>query len=225
MGILETLLLGPALAMDASAVSMTNGMTVKSLSTKKILVIGVFFGFFQFLMLVIGYFITGIVANAFLESFKRISGWISFMLLAFLGGKMLWDGVREALEHKRAKNTPCGCLQDSENVKTAGAGTSLTEKNGQNTFTYSQLFMQAIATSIDALAVGVTLQMAAISETGLALGIWGAAGAIGLVTFGMSVGAVYIGKAIGDKLADKAEICGGAVLILIGVKLLIESFL
>lgn len=225
MGIIETLLLGPALAMDACAVSMTDGMSAPKLPMKKVLFIGLFFGFFQFLMPVIGYFITGIVANAFLDIFERISAWISFLLLVFLGGRMLWEGIEEFLKNKRERSRPCGCMQGSENIQTTGAGTSLTKKEERSDLGYGQLFLQAIATSIDALAVGVTLQMAAISEAGLALGIWGAAGAIGAVTFGMSVGAVYIGKAVGNKLADKAEIFGGAVLCLIGLKILIESFL
>jgi putative Mn2+ efflux pump MntP len=85
--------------------------------------------------------------------------------------------------------------------------------------------LQALATSIDALAVGVTLQMAALSPAGLALGAWGATGVIGVITLGLSVGAVYIGKAIGDKLADKAGLFGGVVLVAIGLKILIESFI
>jgi putative Mn2+ efflux pump MntP len=84
--------------------------------------------------------------------------------------------------------------------------------------------VQAIATSIDALAVGVTLQMAAI-DGGLALGVWGATGIIGVVTLGLAIGAVYIGKLVGNKLADKAGIVGGVVLLAIGLKILIESFL
>ena len=88
-----------------------------------------------------------------------------------------------------------------------------------------QLTIQAVATSIDALAVGVTLQMAAISETGLALGVWGATGVIGIVTLGLSVAAVYIGKKMGNKLADKAGLFGGIVLLAIGIKLLIEGLL
>ena len=223
MGIFETILLGPALAMDACAVSMTDGMSYPKLNKQKALLIGLFFGFFQFLMPVIGYFITELVANAFLDTFKKISAWISFSLLAFLGGKMLWDGISEYLEAKREQTEACGCMQGVENVQTTGAGTSLIKKNEQ--LTMAQLFMQAIATSIDALAVGVSLKMAAISEAGLALGVWGATGIIGITTFAMSVGAVYIGKAVGNKLADKAEIFGGAVLIAIGLKILIESFL
>ena len=84
--------------------------------------------------------------------------------------------------------------------------------------------MQAIATSIDALAVGVTLQMAAIQQD-LALGVWGATAVIGVVTLGLAIGAVYIGKLVGNKLADKAGIVGGLVLLGIGLKILIESFL
>ena len=88
-----------------------------------------------------------------------------------------------------------------------------------------QLLMQAIANSIDALAVGVTLQLASISEAGLSLSVWGATGIIGILTFALSFGAVYIGKLVGGKLADKASVFGGVVLIAIGLKILIESFL
>ena len=88
-----------------------------------------------------------------------------------------------------------------------------------------QLTLQAVATSIDALAVGVTLQMAAISEVGLALGVWGATGVIGIVTCGFSIAAVYIGKKMGNKLADKAGLFGGAVLLAIGIKILIEGLI
>ena len=82
-----------------------------------------------------------------------------------------------------------------------------------------------MATSIDALAVGVTLKMAAISEMGLALGVWGATGVIGAVTLALSVAAVYIGKKVGNKLADKAGLLGGIVLLGIGIKILIEGLL
>ena len=78
----EILLLSVALAMDACAVAMTNGMTNPKMSVWKALLIGAFFGFFQFLMPLIGYFITGIVADAFVSTFEMISGWVSFILLA-----------------------------------------------------------------------------------------------------------------------------------------------
>ncbi len=212
MQVWEILLLSVALAMDACTVAMTNGMTESKMPVKKALLIGVLFGGFQMMMPLIGYYITGIVAGAFMSVFEKISAWISFGLLAFLGGKMLWDSVREMRCRRKAK---------SENVcETEGACPCAREE-----LSLGKLIMQAIATSIDALAVGVTLQMAAISETGLALGAWGATGAIGVITFALSFGAVFVGKVIGDKLSDKAGLFGGVVLVAIGIKLLLEGIL
>lgn len=207
MGFWEILLLGIALSMDACAVGMTNGMTDTKMSFKRALLIALFFGFFQFLMPLIGYFVTGIVANAFLETFEKISAWISFILLAFLGGKMILDC---ALAHRAAKKQP---------------ETPTDECTCREPLTAPKLCAQAVATSIDALAVGVTLQMAAISGGGLLLGAFGSTAVIGCTTFLLSIAAVYLGKAIGNKLADKASFFGGLVLIGIGVKLLIEGLL
>ncbi|MBQ5930127.1 MAG: manganese efflux pump [Clostridia bacterium] len=211
MTVLEIVLIGMALAMDACAVAMTNGMTDSKMPLWKVLRIGVFFGFFQFMMPLIGYFITGLIADAFLDAFKSISAWISFALLAFLGGKMLFECISEKIKEKREKD------------ETAGAGTCSCSACQPQTGVW-KLTVQAIATSIDALAVGVTLQMAAIQKD-LALGVWGATAVIGVVTLGLAIGAVYIGKLVGNKLADKAGIVGGLVLLGIGLKILIESFL
>ena len=212
MGFWEIVLIGVALAMDACAVAMTNGMTDNKMSAWKALLIGVFFGFFQFIMPLIGYYITGIVADAFLDTFENIAAWISFVLLAFLGGKMLFECIAEKIKEKRGES------------ETGAACTGSTCSACQPKLTMGKLTVQAIATSIDALAVGVTLQMAAITE-GLAGGAWGSTAIIGVITFGLSVIAVYIGKAVGNKLADKAGIVGGLVLLGIGLKILIESFL
>ncbi len=204
MGIIEVSLIGVALAMDACVVAMTNGMTDSKMSVWKALLIAVFFGVFQFLMPIIGYYITGVIADAFLSVFQRISAWISFGLLAFLGGKMLFETIREKVQAKKG---------EVETVAT-----------GKEKLSIGKLTLQAIATSIDALAIGVTLQMAAITE-GLALGAWGSTLLIGVITLFLAFGAVYIGKAVGVKLADKAGIVGGVVLLGIGLKILIESFL
>ncbi len=198
--------------MDACAVAMTNGMTNPKLNKKQALLIGLLFGLFQMMMPLLGYYITGVIADAFLGMFKKISAWVSFALLAFLGIKMLWEGG-------------CECR---EKHKTAAAGTCSIEKGScscEKKLTFGKLVLQAIATSIDALAVGVTLQMAAISKTGLALGSWGATGVLGGITFALAWAAVYVGKLIGDKLSDKAELVGGMVLLGIGVKLLLEGLL
>ena len=202
MGFFEILFTGVALSMDACAVGMTNGMCNTKMPLKRVLLIALFFGFFQFLMPLIGYFVTGIVANAFLETFEKISAWISFGLLAFLGGKMILDFVQSL----REKDEPMVCAVDEQDLP------------------IGKLCMQAIATSIDALAIGVTLQMSAISK-GLALGAFGATAVIGVTTFVLSTVAVYIGKAVGNKLADKANLLGGVVLVAIGAKLLIEGLL
>lgn len=216
MSVWEILLLSVALAMDACAVAMTNGMSNPKLSHGKALLIGGLFGLFQFLMPLIGYFITGIIADAFLSVFESISAWVSFGLLAFLGIKMLIEGIREGAEEKR-----CRC--ENEDGTCSNVSAKLDEK--EEKLSLGKLLMQAVATSIDALAVGVSLQMAAISSTGLAMGVWGATATIGVITLALSFGAVYLGKLIGDKLADKAEILGGIVLIGIGLKILIEGLL
>lgn len=211
MTAIEIVLIGIALAMDACAVAMTDGMTEPKMPVWKTLIIGVFFGFFQFAMPAIGYFVTGIIADAFLGTFQNISAWISFALLAFLGGKMLFECIFEKVKEK------------GESCEIAGAGTGSCSACQPKT-SFGKLTLQAIATSIDALAVGVTLQMEAINGE-LAMGVWGATATIGIITFGLAIVAVYIGKLVGNKLADKAGIVGGLVLLAIGLKILIESFL
>ena len=200
----EVILTGIALAMDACAVSMTNGMTAKKLKPSQALMIALFFGVFQALMPLIGYFIANLVASNFMEVFETASSVIAFVLLAFLGGKMIVDAVKEM-----TSKCPCQCEEGCIGEK----------------ISYGKLTVQAVATSIDALAVGVTLSMLQLTEKGLAWGVFGSVGAIGLVTFALCIGAVFLGKAIGNKLADKAGLVGGLVLVAIGVKLLVEGLM
>ena len=212
MQVWEILLLALAVSMDACAVAMTDGMCDAKMSVKRTLLVGVFFGAFQMLMPIIGYFVAALVANAFLQTFEKISAWVSFALLAFLGGKMLVESIMEIVKTKREKG------------QTGGVCTCPTEKDKKKPWIL-QLTLQALATSIDALAVGVTLKMAALSEIGLAMGVWGATAVIGAVTCGLSIAAVFIGKKVGNKLADKAGLLGGAVLLAIGIKILIEGLI
>ncbi len=219
MEIWEIALLGVALAMDACAVAMTDGMTNPKMPLWKALLIGGAFGLFQGLMPLIGYYITGIIADAFVETFEKISAWVSFGLLAVLGGKMLIESICGIVAVKRENGvqtcqTQGACPCSSENKL----------KRECSDLSMGALILQAIATSIDALAVGVTLQIAK-RGSGLALGAWGASGLIGVITLGLALGAVYLGKLIGNKLADKAGIFGGIVLLGIGVKILIEGLL
>lgn len=204
MDILDIILLAFALSMDAMAVGMTNGMTEPKMPLKKVLLVGAFFGVFQAVMPLTGYFLTKIVTGAFLGAFERASAWVSFMLLALIGGKMIFDCVKEMREKRRG---------DAEKSVTASE------------LSVGKLALQAVATSVDALAIGVTLQMAELSVEGLFPPVGWSVVIIGAITFGLSVLAVYIGKLIGDKLADKAELVGGIVLVAIGVKLLFEGIL
>lgn len=184
MGILEILLIGIGLSMDASAVSATNGMCYKKLTLKDILMMAFAFGVFQGVMPLIGYF----AGTFFTAQISTVDHWIALVLLCFIGAKMLWDGFHH----------------DSEcTVKPFGI---------------KLLLLQAIATSIDALAVGVSF--AAVNTN-----IYFAVSVIAITTFIMSIGAVWVGRKIGDKLNSKAEILGGAILIIIGVKIFLEHVL
>lgn len=180
MSIIEILLVGIGLSMDACAVSMTNGMCYKP-KFRQTLFIALSFGVFQALMPLIGYF----AGSLFTSQISAFDHWIALILLGFIGGKMIWDGFHH---------------DESCPVKPFGAGL---------------LLMQAIATSIDALAVGVSF--AAVSAN-----IYLAVSLIGVTTFVLSIAAVKVGEWIGDKLNAKAEIFGGTILVLIGLKIFIE---
>lgn len=219
MEIWEIALLGVALAMDACAVAMTDGMTNPKMPFWKTLLIGGTFGLFQGLMPLIGYYVTGVIADAFVNTFEKISAWVSFALLAFLGGKMLIESIGELLSAKKEtvaetcqRQGACPCSSEN-NLKKECSDLSV-----------GSLLLQAVATSIDALAVGVTLQMAKM-QGHLALGAWGASGLIAAITLVLALFAVYLGKIIGNRLADKAGIFGGVVLLGIGIKILIEGLL
>lgn len=180
MSIIEMLLIGIGLSMDACAVSMTNGMCYKP-KFRQTFLIALSFGVFQAFMPFIGYYAGSLLA----EQISAFDHWIALILLGCIGGKMIWDGFHHDAE----------CP-----VKPFGAGL---------------LLMQAVATSIDALAVGVSF--AAISAN-----IYLAIFLIGITTFVLSLVAVKIGQWIGDKLNAKAEIFGGTILVLIGLKIFIE---
>ena len=177
-------MLGLGLSMDAVAVSMTNGMTIKSIRIKEIFADAVAFGVFQGLMPVIGYF----AGAAFAEQMAKISHWIALALLGFLGAKMLWDSFR------KEEAEECGGCR----------------------LTWRVLFAQAVATSIDALAVGV-------SFAALQVNIWSSAAIIAVITFVCSLIAVLIGKKCGDLFRKKAGIFGGCILILIGIKIFMDG--
>lgn len=182
MGIIEILLLGVSLSMDAFAVSICKGLAMKKINWKKAIIIGLYFGIFQALMPVIGYFL----GSAFESLVTNIDHWIAFVLLGLIGANM----IREALS--KEKNDNCN---DNVDFKT--------------------MLILAVATSIDALAVGITFAF-------LDVNVPFAVTLIGITTFTISLIGVKLGNRFGSKYESKAAIAGGVVLILIGIKILLE---
>lgn len=185
MGIAELLLLSVSLAMDAFSVSVCKGLSMKKINYRGAFVTALYFGVFQAVMPLIGYFL-GSRFESYITSFSH---WIAFILLGFIGGKMIF----EALHDKEDKADETGYKLDLK-----------------------ELFVLAVATSIDALAVGIVF---AAEEANLTLSII----LIGVITFALSFAGVFIGNKFGSKYEKKAEIAGGIVLVLIGAKLLLEG--
>ena len=183
---IELLLMGVGLAMDAFAVSVCKGLSMKKLNKKQAVVIGLYFGGFQALMPFIGW----ILGSQFQQYITSIDHWIAFILLGFIGGKMVIEAVKEWNE------------EDIVEVKDQ----PLDHKN---------MFMLAIATSIDAIAVGITF---AFLETPIIEAIT----IIGITTMIISIIGVVVGNFFGGKYKHKAELVGGVILILLGLKILIE---
>lgn len=189
LGIFELLLLAVGLSMDAFAVSICKGLAMKKATLKAELTCGIWFGGFQFLMPLIGYFLGTLFASAI----EAVDHWVAFILLAIIGINML----REAFGKEEENSTDDADLS----VKT--------------------MFVMAVATSIDALAVGISLAMAGLPIWGLD-GIFAAVIMIGLCTCAFSACGVKIGNVFGSRYEKKAQIAGGIILILLGVKILME---
>ena len=181
MGAIEILLISIGLAMDAFAVSVCKGLAMKKMSWKKAIIIGLYFGTFQAVMPVIGYFL----GTTFERFITNVDHWIAFILLVGIGINM----VKEAFD-KESENR-----NDNVDMKT--------------------MLVLSIATSIDALAIGITFACLKIHIVMPVI-------TIGLITFMISVIGVKIGNRFGNKYEKKAEITGGVILILLGIKILLE---
>lgn len=189
--------------MDAFAVSVANGIAEPRMGTGKKLLCAFFFGAFQFFMPLLGY----ACGTAFFSVVEQIAPYLSFSLLAFLGGKMIFDYRKERRARLR-----------SPYIK------PLLMRSGGQGLTVFKLTAQAVATSIDALAAGVAM-LAASRESGLPAHIAICTLVIGAVTFALSGVASELGKRAGSKFTDEAGLAGGLVLVAIGIKLLSEGIL
>ena len=188
--IFNSILLGIGLAMDAFSVSLANGLNEPCMRKNRMISIAFIFGMFQALMPLIGWVCVHTVVQYF-HAFEALIPWIALILLGFIGGKMLKEGIE-------SRNEEFVCKIEGLSVGT--------------------LMLQGIATSIDALSVGF-----AIAHYNLVSAILSAL-IIGIVTFGICMGGLAIGKKAGTKLTWKAGILGGVILIFIGLEIFITSW-
>ena len=188
MSVGALLLLAIGVSMDAFAVSICKGLAMKRATPGAMAIVGGWFGGFQALMPLIGFFLGTMFASAI----EAIDHWVAFGLLAIIGINML----KEALE----KQEECCCCADEHNAD-LGVKT---------------MFVMAVATSIDALAVGISLAMAGD------VNIWLSVALIGATTFSFSAAGVRIGSLFGAAFEKKAQLAGGLILVLIGLKILLE---
>ena len=181
MGLGELLILAVGLSMDAFAVSVCKGLSIRKLRLRHALIVGAWFGAFQALMPVLGW----LLGSAFTDLIESVDHWIAVVLLLLIGGNM----IREALSHE--------------------------EEDANPSLAPATMLLLAVATSIDALAVGITFAF-------LRVDILPAVTLIGVCTFLISAAGVKIGNVFGARYKSKAELAGGAVLVLIGAKILLE---
>ncbi len=187
MGFAELFIVAVALSMDAFAVSVCKGLSLQKIKPRHALICGVYFGAFQAIMPIIGFYL----ANIFKGRIESIANYIAFILLALIGINML----REAFSKE--------------------------EENTDPDMSPKAMLPLAVATSIDALIVGVSFAMVFTKEQ--RGHIWLAAMLIGTVTFVLSAVGVKVGSIFGDRYKKRAEVAGGIILILIGIKVLLEQ--
>ena len=199
--VLEVFLIGLSLSMDAFAVSVTDGLCYRNLTKVKGATIPLAFGLFQAVMPLIGYFVAFGLGQAFEEIFDKIDHWIAFVLLAIIGGKMIYDAIKKL----RSKE---------EEIK-------------EKKYSVPEVLVQGVATSIDALFVGVSFAATEGLKNSIPNVLVGVA-IIGVTTFVISLAGLLIGVKIGNVLKNKsgiATLIGGLVLIGIGLKILIEGLI
>lgn len=181
MGIIELLLLAAGLSMDAFAVSVCKGLSVEKTEVKHMAIAGIWFGGFQALMPIIGYFL----GSTFMKYISAFDHWVAFILLFLIGLNMIKESF------------------------------AAEEEAVSSSFAFKTMLVMAVATSIDALAVGITFAF-------LKVNIFLSAALIGITTFAFSAAGIKIGGIFGCKFKSKAELAGGIILILLGTKILLE---
>lgn len=192
--IFNSVLLGAGLAMDAFSVSIANGIVEPKMRKPRMLKIAGVYAFFQFLMPMLGWFLIVTLEEIF-KSFSKFIPWIALILLLFIGGKMIFEGIKESKDKQKEEET------DKAPAK----------------LTWTALIVQGIATSIDALSVGFTIADYS------ALRAFASSLIIGVVTLVICLIGLVFGKKIGSKVSSVATIIGGAILIFIGIEIFVKG--
>ena len=205
MGVIEILLLGLALSADAFAVTVSNSFAYAHESRARLALMPVFFGAFQALMPLLGYFLGGLAA----ELIERYSGIVTMVILGIIGANMVREGV-QALRASKAE----GSADASDPAGDSDPADAAAGEKSPKRLTLAILVLQAIATAIDAFAVGVSLRA---QDVNLPFAVC----VIGLTTFVCCAVALLAGRRLGSLLGDRAEVAGGLVLIGIGIKALL----
>lgn len=203
MNLLELFIIAVGLSMDAFAVAVCAGLTMRRVTVKKALIVGTYFGFFQGVMPLVGY----LLATQFADKITAFDHWIAFGLLAFIGGRMFVGSFKK--EGCTDRECPMGTCADR---KCPGG-----ERPNQQEASLrpGEMLPLALATSIDALAVGVSFAFLRVDIVPAVL-------SIGIVTLVLSMLGVKIGNIFGAKFKSKAELVGGVILMLMGLKILLE---
>ena len=178
---------GFGLAMDAFAVAICKGLSMKQINYRHSLIIAFFFGAFQAIMPLAGYFL----GSTFKDYIISVDHWVAFALLCYIGGKMVWESIRSG----SGEEACCECM----------------------VLDIKELFMLALATSIDALAIGITFSF------DKSINIYFDSSVIGITTFIIAFAGVIIGNKFGSRYKKRAEICGGIILIILGIRILAEA--
>ncbi|MDO4809375.1 MAG: manganese efflux pump MntP family protein [Eubacteriales bacterium] len=220
----NSILFGIGLAMDAFSVSMANGLNEPEMDRRKELLIAGAFGVFQTLMPLIGWVLVHTAMNIF-QQFQKFIPWIALILLCWIGGKMIAEGVQNRKEAQAEgagpDGTPGGNTAEAKDADCPAAEAKGLDAPAAEAVKPAAklglwaLFVQAVATSIDALSVGFTIAEYDFSHALVETVI------IGVVTFIISYAGIRIGKKFGTRLSGKASILGGVILILIGVEIFV----
>lgn len=207
MSFLEVFILAIGLSMDAFAIAICKGLNMKKLNIKQGIIIAFMFGLFQFAMPIIGYYF----CRPFEEYIKNFDHWIIFGLLCFIGLKMIIDCIKEIKQRKKENTKLDAPLKTNKLDNNFKSGS----EESCEKFKFGEVVSLAFATSIDALAVGITFAMVDAN-------IFTSCLIIGVVTLVLCFVGVIIGNFFGSKIKSTAEILGGTILILIGLKILLE---